>query len=333
MCRNATTQVSTITIKTPITKTTYAVGEPFSLDGLEIEATMSDGSKKIVTDWTYSVPDMSTAGTKTITVSYTEGGVTATVEFEITVDIKSIKLDMGLYSSALSPAYYSGYFNKMYSDGLNIPAPNEVYFNPNVLPKIYEYGIEINGETKQYGLQIPLLPQEEKEIYIENYIMPESSTFNSLGFVADMDKYYGKYGTEDNSTLPYNREFYKDGETGNKYFPFNLLTDKVYNNSDGNIEYRDFNNGNIEFHFLPSDKDGYKSKIMIKNKSPLSTSTYEISPLFVTASMVQISAVDYSKIKIGNVLKLSKIYSDKNSSFNSIYELYKEYKYKIIDLS
>lgn len=332
VARNASISASGITIKTPPIKTTYAVGETFSTDGLEIEATMSDGSKKIATNWSATVPDMSTPGIKVVTVTYTEGGVTVETTFNIIVAMKEIKLDMGLYSSALSPAYYSGYFNKMYSDGLNMPASNEVYFNPNVLPKIYEYGIEINGEIKQYGLQIPLLPQEEKEIYIENYIMPESSTFNSLGFVADMDKYYGKYGTEDNSTLPYNREFYKDGEHVEKYFPFNLLTDKVYNNSDGNIEYRDFNNGNIEFHFLPGDKDGYKSKIVIKNKNPLSTSTYEISPLFVTASMVQISAVDYSKIKIGNVLKLSKVYSDKSSSFNSIYELYKEYKYKIIGM-
>lgn len=327
------TPVSSITIKTLLTKTLYAVGETFSLDGLVIEAIMSDGSKKIVTDWTTTMPDMSTAGKKTITITYSEGGGTASYDFDIAVYVKEIKLDMGLYSSALSPAYYSGYFNKMHSDGLNAVKSNEVYFNPNVLPKIYEYGIEINGETQQYGLQIPLLPQEEKEIYIENYIMPESSTFNSVGFVADMDKYYGKYGTEDNSTLPYNHEFYKDGDEGvHKYFPFNLLTDKVYNNLGGNIEYRDFNNGNIEFHFLPSDKDGYKSKIMIKNKNPLSTFTEEISPLFVTASVIQISAVDYNKVKIGNVLKLSKVYANKTSSFNSTYELHKEYKYKIIGM-
>ena len=242
---------------------------------------------------------------------------------------KEIKLDIGLYSSALSPAYYSGYFNKMYSDGLSASGTNTVYLNPNVLPKIYEYGIEVNGNTIQYGMQAPLIPQEEKEIYIENYIMPESSTFNSSGFVSDIDKYYGKYGTENSSTLPYNQEFYSDGEV-KKYFPFNLLTDKVYNNDIGNIEYRDFNNSNIEFHFLPSDKDGYKSKIVIKNKNVLQANNITISPILVISSIIKLSALDYDKIKIGNVLKLNSIYSSKTSQFNTIYELYKEYKYKVI---
>lgn len=243
---------------------------------------------------------------------------------------KDIKVSTGLYSSAISSAYYNGYFDKMKEDGLDTSNTNTVYINPNVLPKIYEYGIEINGKTYQTNLQIPLLPQEEKTIYIEKYIEPESSTFNASGLISDIEKYYGKYGTELNSTLPYNKEMHLEGDTTTTYFPFNLLTDKIYHNSNGNIVYKDFNNGNIEFSFLPSDRTEYTSKITIKNKCSEQTNKLTVSPISVVSSIVEVDANLYNNILIGNVLKLHSIYSEKGNIFNTIYEQNKEVKYSII---
>ncbi len=74
--------LSSISVQTLPTKTTYTVGDKFDASGLTIKATMSDGTVKTLTSsFTVSAPDMTTAGTKTVTVSY--GGKTAT--FNITV--------------------------------------------------------------------------------------------------------------------------------------------------------------------------------------------------------------------------------------------------------
>ena len=64
------------------TKTTYEVGETFDPAGLEVTAKYSDQSSEKVTNYSLSQVDMSTAGTKTITVTY-EG---KTAEFTITVN-------------------------------------------------------------------------------------------------------------------------------------------------------------------------------------------------------------------------------------------------------
>ena len=66
--------------------TTYNVGDSFSFDGT-CTATYDDESTKTVTPTSVSSPDMSTAGTKTVTVSYTEGDKTVTTTYEITVNV------------------------------------------------------------------------------------------------------------------------------------------------------------------------------------------------------------------------------------------------------
>lgn len=66
--------------------TTFYVGDTFSFDG-KVTATYTDGSTKDVTSSaTVSSPDMSTAGTKEVTVSYTENSVTKTAKYNITVN-------------------------------------------------------------------------------------------------------------------------------------------------------------------------------------------------------------------------------------------------------
>ena len=80
---NPPATVSSIAIQSKPTKTVYTVGEKFDASGLKIKVTMSDGTTKTITSgFTLSNPDMSTAGTKTVTVSYS--GKTAS--FTITVN-------------------------------------------------------------------------------------------------------------------------------------------------------------------------------------------------------------------------------------------------------
>ena len=77
-----------IAIKAKPNKLTYLVGESLDLEGLEVRAIYDDGSDKIVSI-SCSPPNgsnLSTAGEKTITVSYTEGDVVKTAEFTVTVN-------------------------------------------------------------------------------------------------------------------------------------------------------------------------------------------------------------------------------------------------------
>ncbi len=64
--------------------TTYTVGDTFEFDGT-VTATYSDGTTATVTPTSVSEPDMDVEGTKDVTVTYTEGGVTKETTYQINV--------------------------------------------------------------------------------------------------------------------------------------------------------------------------------------------------------------------------------------------------------
>lgn len=66
-------------------KTSYKVGEQVDLTGIEVTATYSDGTTKVITNYLYTPNGKLTEEDKTITISYTENGVTKTVEKSIEV--------------------------------------------------------------------------------------------------------------------------------------------------------------------------------------------------------------------------------------------------------
>ena len=69
------------------TKTAYTVGDKFDISDLTVTASYSDGSTKKVTGYTTnaSALDINTAGTKTLTVTYEENGVT--VKTTVTIQV------------------------------------------------------------------------------------------------------------------------------------------------------------------------------------------------------------------------------------------------------
>ena len=66
-------------------ETSFEQNSEFSYDGLIVTASYDDATSKAVTGYTVSSPDMTTLGTKTVTVSYTENEVTKTATYDITV--------------------------------------------------------------------------------------------------------------------------------------------------------------------------------------------------------------------------------------------------------
>ena len=82
-------QLQGISVATAPNKTTYYVGEKIDTTGVVIRATMSDGSTKNVTGWTYSPTGALTATSNAITFSYTENGVTRTCTQAIAMRVLS----------------------------------------------------------------------------------------------------------------------------------------------------------------------------------------------------------------------------------------------------
>lgn len=81
--------LSDITINTTNVQKTFYVGDVFNSIGLVVTASYSNCDSKTV-NATVSAPDMSTPGEKTVTVSYTENGVTKSKTYEITVSTKPV---------------------------------------------------------------------------------------------------------------------------------------------------------------------------------------------------------------------------------------------------
>ena len=84
-------------------KTEYAPGDSFDASVLTVTATYTNGAAKALSAGSYTVtaPDLSTTGEKTGSVRYTEGGVTRTASFTVTVAEK-VEDDIITYTGTMT---------------------------------------------------------------------------------------------------------------------------------------------------------------------------------------------------------------------------------------
>lgn len=85
--------LSSIAIITQPTKRNYTTGETLNLTGMVVKATFNSGNSAVVTSYTTSPANgstLNTTGTITVTVSYSENGVTRTASTTVTVSIKIV---------------------------------------------------------------------------------------------------------------------------------------------------------------------------------------------------------------------------------------------------
>lgn len=89
-----TCNLTSISLNTTSAKKTFFVGEQFTHDNVVVTANYSNCDSKTVNGF-YTVPDMSSAGTKTVNISYTENGVMKEASYEINVvcELTSITLN------------------------------------------------------------------------------------------------------------------------------------------------------------------------------------------------------------------------------------------------
>lgn len=79
-----------IAVTTPPTKTVYEYGDSFQSAGMVVTATYSDGASAAVTNYSISPTTFSSVGSQSVTISYTEHGVTKTSTTAVTVNKKTI---------------------------------------------------------------------------------------------------------------------------------------------------------------------------------------------------------------------------------------------------
>lgn len=78
-------KLTEIALDTSKVKKNFFVGDTFTSEGLIVTARYDNGTSKTVTPSEITKPDMSTPGTKTVTVSFTDNGVTKSSAYYITV--------------------------------------------------------------------------------------------------------------------------------------------------------------------------------------------------------------------------------------------------------
>lgn len=79
-----------IAVTTPPVKTVYEYGDSFQSAGMVVTATYSDGSSAAVSNYSISPTTFTSVGSQSVTISYTEHGVTKTSTTAVTVNKKTI---------------------------------------------------------------------------------------------------------------------------------------------------------------------------------------------------------------------------------------------------
>lgn len=79
-----------IAVTTPPAKTVYEYGDSFQSAGMVVTATYSDGASAAVSNYSISPTTFTSVGSQSVTISYTEHGVTKTSTTSVTVNKKTI---------------------------------------------------------------------------------------------------------------------------------------------------------------------------------------------------------------------------------------------------
>ena len=131
--------LSSIVLDTSEVQKTFTVGDTFTYSGLLVTANYSNSSSAVVTPTSVSSPDMSTAGNKTVTISYTEDGVTQTSTYSITVN-----------SQILNPTSITAGAVKEFYVG-DVITKSDLYVEDNLENEITDFTFANDGYMFKYS--------------------------------------------------------------------------------------------------------------------------------------------------------------------------------------
>ncbi|MBR0296160.1 MAG: C10 family peptidase [Paludibacteraceae bacterium] len=151
-----------ITLNTDNVKKDFFVGDAFTSAGLVVTAAYSNCENKVVTPVSISTPEMSTVGTKTVTVTYTENAVTKTKDYTITVAEKPVVVTYTVKWHSCD-----GVKEVVYNKGAALvfpttPTPNagktfygwitDEYYTGATAPAIISAGTPVNADADYYAV-------------------------------------------------------------------------------------------------------------------------------------------------------------------------------------
>lgn len=185
-----TSPLTSIAVDASNARTVFHVGDEFSYEGAVVTATYEDETTNDVTsDAIFSTPDMTTVGSKTITVSYSENGVEKTTTYNITVNapatLSSISLS-GTYSTEFTQgdAFSSEgiVVTANYDDGTTKDVTDEATFSGYDMTTTGEQTITVTYGEKTFTYTITVNEYTQpKEVTVNmNYLWLGSSNGSNL---------------------------------------------------------------------------------------------------------------------------------------------------------
>lgn len=141
--------------------TEYNLNDTFSYNGT-CTATYSDGTTATVIP-TASSPDMTTTGSKTVTLSYTEDGITVTTTYSITVYKVLSSIAISGYTTELtkgSSFSFGGTVTASYTDGSTANVTSSSTFSGYNMSTVDSYTVTVSytyrgvTKTKTYTLKV-----------------------------------------------------------------------------------------------------------------------------------------------------------------------------------
>ena len=161
--------LTSIRITTLPQKRLYAAGENLDTTGLALEASYSDGTKKTVRSGFTASADLRSLGRKTVTVQYSENGVTKTASYDVTVELAAnteIKI-LGFTSSRTVDYKATVTFHY---EAKNIYEGSKVHWYINGQDKGTEESCRVDKATAKYTVQIKLIASDGKTVLKESEV-------------------------------------------------------------------------------------------------------------------------------------------------------------------
>ena len=203
--------LSSISLDTSNVQKVFNIGDTFTYSGLVVTANYSNSNSVVVTPTSVSSPDMSTAGNKTVTVSYTEDGVTQTSTYSITVNPQTIN-PTSIAAGAVKEFYVGDVITKsdLYvkdnfeNEITDFTFANDEYMfkysdsNPNgdLKVKDFENSVSYNGMT----CSLSVVVKRKERAIVDNSV---TDTLTCDDFAATSTTYTAFSGVEKDSGAVY----------------------------------------------------------------------------------------------------------------------------------
>ena len=262
--------------------TSYTVGDTFNFDGT-VTATYSNGSTMTVTPTNVSQPNMTTVGTKVITVSYTEGEKTVITTYEIEV-VEPQDLPMGIENiKAKATSTSDAAFKVVLTDAIvtyvsgsnayieDAEAGIFVYNSSHGLKSGDKLNGEVSGKVKLYNSlrEVTAIDYSNATKTTGAEIPVTVLTLAELNADGAYDKYENMRIKIENATVSAAKQISQNGQTYALYFKNTSVTGFDIDNTIDVIGYPSKYNADIQFNVWENAVVKKASKTTITGVSDL----------------------------------------------------------------